>query len=189
MVFIVVLILAIGLFIFFSSSSAVTTNIDKYEYDLPFKKGAKYRVVQGYGGLFSHTHIAALDFDMPTGTPVYAARDGIIYNYKDDSDEGGILPSDERKANFLIIKHDDGSFGCYWHLKKNGVVARTGPVKKGQVIGFSGSTGFTLLPHLHFSVKRILNHEMESYLRTRFRTTDGIKLLKNGEVYERPVKT
>ena len=65
--FIVVLILAIGFFIFFSSSTAVTKNIDKYEYDLPFKKGAKYRVVQGYGGLFSHTHIAALDFDMPTG--------------------------------------------------------------------------------------------------------------------------
>ena len=99
---IVVLILAIGGYFFFTSSTAVTTNIDKYEYDLPFKKGTKYRVIQGYGGLFSHSHIAALDFAMPTGTPVYAAREGVIYNYKDDSDEGGPFSKYKNKANYII---------------------------------------------------------------------------------------
>ena len=183
---IVVLILAIGLYIFFTSSTAVTVNIDKYEYDLPFKKGAKYRVIQGYGGLFSHSHIAALDFAMPAGTPVYAAREGVIYNYKDDSDEGGPFSKYKNKANYIIIQHDDGSFGCYWHLQKNGVLVKRGHVSKGQQIGISGATGLVLRPHLHFSVKLKLNYEMNSFIRTKFKTTKGVILLKRGETYERP---
>jgi len=176
-----------GIFIFFSLSTSVTENIDEYEYDLPFNKGAKFRVVQGYGGLFSHRHIAALDFDMPIGTPVYAARDGIIYNYKDDSDEGGPFPKYGKKANYIIIKHKDGSFGCYWHLQKNGVLVKHGYVSRGQQIGLSGATGFVLRSHLHFSVKLKLNYQMNSFVRTKFKTTKGVILLENGETYERPI--
>jgi len=184
---IVVLILAIGFYIFLTLSTSVTKNIDKYEYDLPFKKGMKYRVDQGYGGLFSHRHVAALDFDMPPGTPVFAAREGIIYNYKDDSDEGGPFSNYKNKANYIIIKHDDGSFGCYWHLQKNGVLVKHGYVSKGQQIGFSGATGLVLRPHLHFSVKVKLNYEMNSFVRTKFKTTKGVIFLERGETYERPV--
>ena len=183
---IVILILTTGLVFLFSYSTSVTRNIDNYEYELPFQKGSKYRVVQGYGGLFTHQYIAALDFGMPIGTPVYAARGGIIYSYKDDSDEGGIFSKYKNKANYIIIKHDDGSFGCYWHLKKNGVVVKAGHVSQGQQIGFSGATGQVFRPHLHFSVKRILNYQMNSFVKTKFRTTGGVILLEKGETYERP---
>jgi murein DD-endopeptidase MepM/ murein hydrolase activator NlpD len=116
--FILVLLLVIAAaYFYFSSGSEVTTNLDTYIYDLPFKEGLKYKVVQGYGGRFSHKHKAALDFNMPEGTPVYAAREGIIYSFKDDSDEGGIFSKNE-KANYIIIRHDDGSFGCYCIYKK-----------------------------------------------------------------------
>ncbi|MGG9961190.1 M23 family metallopeptidase [Ferruginibacter sp. SUN106] len=183
---IIVLVIIIGLFIFSRLTSSVTKNLDNYIYNLPYEKGTKHSIVQGYGGLFSHKNIAALDFDMPAGTPVFAAREGIIYNYKDDSNEGGPFPEYEKKANFIIVKHSDGSFGCYWHLKKDGVVIKKGFVNKGQLIGYSGATGFVLRPHLHFSVKRKLNYDMNSFVQTRFKTTDGIRLLKNGELYERP---
>ncbi len=183
----VVLILAIGIFIFFSLSTAVTKSIDKYEYDLPFKKGAEYRVVQGYGGLFSHSNIAALDFAMPSGTPIYAARAGTIYSYKDDNDEGGPFSEYKNKANYIIIRHNDGSFGCYWHLQKNGVLVKHGHVSKGQQIGFSGASGFILRPHLHFSVKLKLNYQMNSFIRTKFKTTKGVILLGRGESYQRPL--
>ena len=183
---IVAFILTIALVFLFSYSTSVTRNIDNYEYELPFQKGSKYRVVQGYGGLFTHRYIAALDFEMPIGTPVYAARGGIIYNYKDDSDEGGVFSKYKNKANYIIIKHDDGSFGCYWHLKKNGVVVKTGHVSQGQQIGLSGATGQVFRPHLHFSVKRILNYEMNSFVKTKFRTSKGVILLEKGETYERP---
>jgi murein DD-endopeptidase MepM/ murein hydrolase activator NlpD len=172
--------------IYFSLGSTVTTNLDTYIYDLPYKAGTKYKVVQGYGGRFSHLHKAALDFEMPVGTAVYAAREGVIYSYKDDSNEGGPLPKYNRKANYIIIQHPDGSFGCYWHLQKNGVVIKYGAVSKGQLIGYSGRTGFVLLPHLHFSVKRVLNYEMDSFVRTKFKTTKGISLLEKGNTYEKP---
>lgn len=181
----ILFIIVAGLFLFSLIGSRVTKNIDTYTYNLPFKKGTKHRIVQGYGGLFSHKNIAALDFYMPEGTPVCAAREGIIYTFKDDSDEGGPFPCYEKKANFIIVKHNDGSFGCYWHLKKNGVVVKNGLVAKGQLIGYSGSTGFTLSPHLHFSVKRKLDYEKDSFVRTRFNTSSGIKLLENGKIYER----
>jgi murein DD-endopeptidase MepM/ murein hydrolase activator NlpD len=185
-IFAVASVLIIGLLFLFFFSTSVTKNTDSYEYQLPFAKGDRHRVVQGYGGLFSHSHIAALDFEMPIGTPIYAARGGVIFNYKKDSDEGGPFSKYKNKANFIIIKHDDGSFGCYWHLKKNGVLIRTGLVAAGQQIGFSGATGFVLRPHLHFSVKRKLDYQMNSFVKTKFKTSVGIIFLENGESYERP---
>jgi murein DD-endopeptidase MepM/ murein hydrolase activator NlpD len=113
-----ILLLIIGAFIFSKLTSDVTKNIDTYIYNLPFEKGTKHSVVQGYGGLFSHKNIAAIDFEMHEGTPIYAAREGTIYTYKDNSDEGGPFSKYKNKANFIIVKHNDGSFGCYWHLKK-----------------------------------------------------------------------
>jgi len=183
---IVAVILTIGLIFVFSYSTPVTKNLDNYEYELPFQKGSKHQVVQGYGGLFSHSHIAAIDFEMPIGTPILAAREGVIYSYKDDSDEGGIFSKYKNKANYIIIKHNDGSFGCYWHLKRNGVWVKRGHVSKGQQIGLSGGTGLVLKPHLHFSVKRILNYQMNSFVKTKFKTSKGIILLENREFYERP---
>jgi murein DD-endopeptidase MepM/ murein hydrolase activator NlpD len=183
----VVILLVAGLFVYWSLGSDITKNLDAYIYTLPYKEGTSHKVVQGYGGLFSHKNKAALDFYMPVGTPVYAAREGIVYSYKEDSDEGGPFSEFEKKANYIIIKHADGSFGCYWHLRQQGAVAKKGHVTQGQLIGYSGNTGFVLSPHLHFAVKRKLNYEKDSFIRTKFKTTNGIELLKNGITYERPM--
>lgn len=180
------LLVIASVFIYFSLGSEVTTNLDSFTYELPFKKGSNYKIVQGYGGRFSHKNKAALDFAMPVGTPIHAARGGMIYSYKDNSDEGGPFSKYNRKANYIIIRHNDGSLGCYWHLKKDGVVTKTGEVATGQLIGYSGSTGFVLRPHLHFAVKRVLNYEMNSFVRTKFRTSEGNVFLERGEYYERP---
>jgi murein DD-endopeptidase MepM/ murein hydrolase activator NlpD len=179
-------ILIVGILIYFTWETSVTKNLDSYVYDLPFQSGKKYKIVQGYGGLFSHKHKAALDFQMPVGTPIHAAREGVVYSFKDDSDEGGPFSKYARKANYIIINHYDGSFGCYWHLQKNGVAIKKGTVSKGQLIGYSGSTGFVLRPHLHFTVKRKLNHGKDSFIRTKFKTSNGVLLLKRGERYNKP---
>jgi murein DD-endopeptidase MepM/ murein hydrolase activator NlpD len=183
---VLVVLLVTGILIFFYAKTTVTKNLGNYIYELPYEKGTKHRVVQGYGGLFSHQHIAAIDFAMPPGTTVCAARGGVILSYRSDRDEGGIWPKYKNKANYIIIRHDDGSFGCYWHLQKNGVLVKSGRVAAGQVIGLSGATGQVIRPHLHFSVKRVLNYEEDSFIRTYFKTTKGTILLKNRYIYERP---
>ncbi len=181
-----IILIILGLVVYFSLGSEVTKNLDPYVYDLPFKEGSGYKIVQGYGGRFSHKNKAALDFNMPEGTPVYAAREGVVYSYKDDSNGGGPFSKNQRKANYLIIMHSDGSFACYWHLQKDGVVVKNGKVGKGQLIGYSGSTGFVLRPHLHFAVKRKFSYEKDAFVRTKFRTTEGIQLLERGKTYKKP---
>jgi len=184
----VLAMITIACIIYFSLGSKVTENLDTFVYELPFKAGAKHKVVQGYGGRFSHKNKAALDFSVPVGTPVHAARGGVVFSFKDNSDEGGPFSKYGKKANYIIIKHSDGSFGCYWHLKKDGVVVKKGIVSTGQLLGYSGSTGFVLRPHLHFAVKRILNYDKDSFVRTKFKTTTGVQLLERGEKYEKPSK-
>ncbi len=172
--------------IFWLLSSDVTQKTDSYVYDLPFEKGGSHKIIQGYGGWFSHKGIAALDFYMPVGTAVFAAREGVVYNFKEDSDEGGPLPAKKNKANYIIIKHADGSYGCYWHLQHNGVVTKKGFVQKGQLISYSGNTGFVVAAHLHFSVKTKLNYDKDSFVKTKFNTNEGVLLLKRGKTYKRP---
>lgn len=183
-IFIAILAIVFVFLLYYSTS--VTKSIDNYIYTLPFKKGAKHSVIQGYRGVFTHRYIAALDFEMPVGTPICAARGGTIYSYKDDSNEGGFLPKYKDKANFIIIKHNDGTFGCYWHLKKDGVLVKAGYVAEGQLIGLSGATGQVFSPHLHFSVKRLLNYDIDAFLKTKFKTTKGVMILSRGESYESP---
>ena len=123
---------------------------------------------------------------MPVGTAVYAARGGTVYSYRDNSNEGGIGEAYKNKANYLIIRHDDGSFGCYWHLSANGVLVKTGRVEGGQQIAISGATGLVIRPHLHFSVKSKLTYDMNSFVQTLFKTTDGVMIVGNGKSYCRP---
>lgn len=184
LIFFLLLVATVAFLLFYHNK--FTDQVDSYVYELPFKPGTAHRIVQGYGGMFSHSHAAALDFAMPVGTAVYAARDGWVFRYKDTSDEGGWGDKYHRKANFIMIRHEDGSVGCYWHLQKNGVLVKEGYVAKGQQIGWSGATGQVWQPHLHFSVKPIMGYSMDAYIQTRFRTAEGIQILKAWRSYERP---
>ncbi len=124
-----------------------------YTYSFPFLKDSNYRITQGPGGVFSHKDLFAYDFQMPLGTPVVAARDGIVALIKTDSSVGGADKSYIDKANFISVYHQDGSIANYFHLGKNGAAVKEGQfVRKGDIIGYSGNTGFTSGPHLHFEV-------------------------------------
>lgn len=136
------------------------------EYLLPLEQD-DFRIDQGYRGSFSHSdeqNRHAIDFAAPIGTPVLAARAGVVMQVESDFDKAGL--NRERyggRANFIRIVHDDGTMALYAHLKPEGVMVRAGQrVKAGQRIGLSGNTGFTTGPHLHFVVQINRGMRLES---------------------------
>lgn len=118
---------------------------------------APLRVTQGWGGWHSHRadeHRYAVDFAAPAGTPVLAARAGIVMQTVDDARDGGAHSADDAaRANVVRILHEDGTMALYAHLQTGGVRVRPGQrVRRGEIIGLSGDSGFSSGPHLHFAV-------------------------------------
>ncbi len=138
----------------YAVGNTLNKNYDtEFAYALPFQKGKKSTIGQGYHGKFSHYNIFALDFSLAIGTEVLAARDGVVIAVKEDSNHGCKDRRCKSQANYVLIYHADGTFGSYVHLKKGGSNVNPGDeVKAGQIIGLSGNTGWSSGPHLHFEV-------------------------------------
>lgn len=127
------------------------------EYGYPLQSQA-LRIEQGWGGRYSHADAEnrhAIDLATPVGTPVLAARDGVVMQMEADFDESGQdAGADTARANFIRILHDDGTMAVYAHLRAGGVLVRSGQhVRRGERIGWSGNTGYSGGPHLHFVVQ------------------------------------
>lgn len=144
-----------------------------FVYSLPFAKGTRHRVMQGYHSAFSHWDDIAVDFKMKKGTRVCATRSGVVVFVKQDEVKGGIGKRYVGRANRITIQHSDDTYGHYLHLQHNGALVNVGDtVQQGQVIGLSGSTGFSAFPHLHFEVTKGLQKAKEQ-LPVRFHTQKG----------------
>lgn len=151
------------------------------EYLYPLRD-APVRITQGYGGGFSHDDAEnrhAVDFAVPAGTPVLAARDGLVMQVAADATARldprlAFDPADDRvRGNFIRILHDDGTMALYAHLQQGGVVVAPGArVLRGTIIGFSGNTGLSTAPHLHFVVQANRGMRLES-LAFRMSGPDG----------------
>lgn len=157
---------------------------DDYVYQLPFKTG-EYVMSQGYNGRSTHKGMNALDFTMPQGEVIVAARDGKVVKIKEDSNKG--CPSNDcmNDGNFVRILHDDGTLAEYHHLQLNGALVKEGEmVKQGQEIGECGATGFATGSHLHFVVFKT-DGINQITLKTKFKyTPTKIGYLKPGIVYK-----
>ena len=162
--------------------SAFAVHQDDYLYKLPFIKGAEVVVSQGYNGETSHKGLSAyaVDFPVPVGTPIYAAREGIVVGAEGSNNFGGASPEYRQYANYVIIEHSDGTMGNYYHLKQGGVAVAIGQkVSRGDLIGYSGNTGFTSGPHLHFSVSKVdpISMRRPMNLPIKMQTAQGIVTL------------
>jgi len=130
---------------------------DPYVYALPYPHGLTFAVLQGFHGAFSHrgNNEFAVDFNCPVATPVVAARPGVVVAVNASAQGSGTSPEflDDRRANFVIVRHTDGTLGEYMHLSPSGVEVHPGQsVERGQELALSGNTGFSSTPHLHFQV-------------------------------------
>lgn len=130
---------------------------------LPYNEGNSFVVIQGFHGYYSHylDDSYAVDWDMPEGTAVLAARAGVVLDTKEDSDRG--CPSEDcaDDANYVLLDHGDGSFALYLHLEQGGVdVERGERIGQGQPLGRSGNTGFSTGPHLHLQVNDLYGQSL-----------------------------
>jgi len=155
---------------------ASTNPVDEdFVYAVPFGGDSPRELVQGFDG--DETHMASmrysLDFAMPQGTPVLAAREGQVLLVQDGFTEGGTDPALLERANLVVIAHDDGSMASYGHLVR-GVRVRVGQrVREGQLLGYSGATGFAGQPHLHFHVGKRMLGEPGRTIPVKLRDREG----------------
>jgi murein DD-endopeptidase MepM/ murein hydrolase activator NlpD len=150
---------------------------DEARYCLPFKKDEAHQVCQGYSGRWTHhgQDRYAVDFAMPEGTTVCAAREGVVIDLKESSKTGGPDKTYRSLSNYVSIVHPDGTVAEYDHLKYDGVLVKIGDrVTTGQSIGISGNTGYSTLPHLHFGVYSAIDGSRRQSHRLTFVTDEGI---------------
>jgi murein DD-endopeptidase MepM/ murein hydrolase activator NlpD len=131
-------------------------NPGAYSYSLPYRSGP-FLVIQGAYSTYSHytgsQDEEAIDWAMPEGTVIYPARPGTVVGFHSDYSDGGPDKQLVFRCNYLILRHDNGTYAEYLHLRKNGVLVRLGDkVTLNQPIALSGNTGYTNEPHLHFAV-------------------------------------
>jgi murein DD-endopeptidase MepM/ murein hydrolase activator NlpD len=124
-------------------------------YVLPFEPGRAHPVwrttshfTPGNGGV----GVYAIDIGMPIGTPLVAARAGIVVAARDTFADGNDTDLHE---NYVMVRHADSTVARYIHLTRGGALVREGDrVRQGQRIALSGNSGQTGGPHLHFDVQR-----------------------------------
>ena len=135
-------------------------------YAPPFAPGARFVIGQAFNGTFSHQHPQsqyAVDIALPLGTPVRAARAGVVMEVAGDFLDGGTDPKYQSRANAVRILHADGTMTVYAHLQPDSIrVAPGQAVRVGDWLANSGNTGFSTGPHLHFAVQRNAGLELIS---------------------------
>jgi murein DD-endopeptidase MepM/ murein hydrolase activator NlpD len=157
-----------------------------FVYELPFAKGKTHKVSQGNNA--SNTHkkreAFAVDWNLKSGTAVLAARGGKVIGVS------GSTSSQRRgHGNFIWIKHNDGTVGWYQHLRQGGTRVAIGQlVKAGDLIGFSGDTGKSSGPHLHFHVSMTVSGPNTfQTVPIKFRTSKGVTgKIRSGDRHRRP---
>ncbi len=150
---------------------------NKYLYRLPYALNTKQMVSQGFNGSFTHFKQSqyAIDFALKPNTAIYAARGGRVVKVKEDSKYGGNNKKFLKYANQITIKHNDGTYAAYAHLRYKGSIVKKGDfIQRGDLIGYSGSTGYVSGPHLHLVVFKAKSFDKRESLPIKFISKKGI---------------
>ncbi len=108
--------------------------------DGPIASGFGPRTIEGH-----YEYHPGIDIAVPEGTPIRAALAGTVAFTESEAESGGY-------GNYTCIDHGGGLSTCYAHQSAFAVSAGQ-RVQQGEVIGYSGCTGYCLGPHVHFEVR------------------------------------
>ncbi len=126
-------------------AAARVNSAPAFLFDAEFIAPLKGRLSTPFGytryvnGKLSNSHMA-IDLAVPEGTPIKATNDGVV----------ALADELYLSGNTIYLDHGMGLFSQYAHLSEIQVAAGDA-VKKGDIIGLVGSTGFSTGPHLHFT--------------------------------------
>lgn len=120
--------------------------------------GGPFSVSQAFMGEASHSShpqsFYAIDIDVPPDTPIVAVQSGRIMDVERDFTRSGWDAEFADEANYVRVLHDDGTMAIYAHLRADGIEVVAGQaVKAGQLLAYSGNTGYSSGPHLHFAIQ------------------------------------
>lgn len=116
---------------------------------MPFGENAEVRITSGYG-MRKHPETGkmamhdGIDMAVPEGTPVIATAKGTVEKAEFISGKQG---------NMVLIAHEQGYTTLYTHLQKFSVSVGQ-KVGKGEMIGYSGNSGYSTGPHLHYEIRK-----------------------------------
>lgn len=120
--------------------------------------GMRMHPIMGYSKMHK-----GVDFAAATGTPIYAAGDGVV---DFASTKGGY-------GNYLHIQHNNTYSTAYGHLSRFGSGIKPGTkVKQGQVVAYVGSTGASTGPHLHYEI--LLSGQQVNPSGVKFKTGNAL---------------
>jgi murein DD-endopeptidase MepM/ murein hydrolase activator NlpD len=136
----------------------------KNVYQKPVKEYKKIKINSpAHKGNLKHS----IDFLCNEETPIYAALTGKIIFVKQNSKVGGPDKKYWNDGNRIVIQHNNNEYSGYEHLKYKGSKVKINQkVRRGQLIGYSGNTGFTFAPHLHFEVFMFTGPDKEKDFQT-----------------------
>ncbi len=134
----------------------------KNNYQLPIKRGEFKRIDR----TSSPAHVGkwknSVDFVCDGGIPIRSSLEGEVVWMKNDSNIGGPDKKYENDGNRIVIKHTNGEYSAYEHLRYKSAEVNVGErIITGQLIGYAGNTGECYPTsdspdgaHLHFEVFR-----------------------------------
>jgi len=99
------------------------------------------------------------------GMVVIAVADGEIVEIHDGEPDNNCSFDSSADANWVILKHDDGTITTYAHMKTGSVTPRKvgDRVEQGDYLGVMGSSGISTGPHLHLGVRDVSNNRFDPY--------------------------
>jgi murein DD-endopeptidase MepM/ murein hydrolase activator NlpD len=156
---------------------------DSYRYSFPFGGPAPAIVAQGVDGKTTHRgeDRYAFDFTLADGTPVLAARRGIVFQTVDGHAPGVGRGEGRENANLVSVLQEDGTFAEYVLLRQGLTVHPGDAVPTGAVLGYSsGAAGLNTRQHLHFA---ILKEEADGRVVTVPITFTGDVVPEQGKSY------
>ncbi len=117
-----------------SIQPVVNDNLDRFAASFGMKIQPFFKTVAFHNGV---------DFALPEDSRIYATADGVVTKVVDGSKGEGLT---------VYLNHENGYKTSYSHINKS-LVRKGSRVKRGDIIAYSGNSGLSFLPHLHYSVE------------------------------------